>query len=118
MLKLLLKWLLSAMALLAVTSLYSGVHVASFATAMWAALVIGLLNTLVRPILFVLTLPVTILTLGLFFFILNAAMFYAASGLIDGFVVRSFGAAIIGSILYSLAGVIIDTALEGLRLGR
>ena len=118
MLKLLLKWLLSATALLAVAYLYGGVQVASFASAMWAALFIGLLNTLVRPILFVLTLPITILTLGLFFFVLNAAMFYAASGVIDGFAVRSFGAAIVGSILYSLAGVVIDAALEGLRLGR
>lgn len=117
MLKLLLKWLLSACALLAVAYLYSGVQVAGFAAAMWAALFIGLLNALVRPILFILTLPITILTLGLFFFVLNAAMFYAASGVIGGFAVRSFGAAILGSILYSVAGVIIDSALEGLQLG-
>jgi putative membrane protein len=118
MLKLLLKWLLSACALLAVAYLYSGVQVSGFAAAMWAALFIGLLNALVRPILFILTLPITILTLGLFFFVLNAAMFYAASGVIDGFAVRSFGAALLGSILYSIAGVIIDSALEGLQLGR
>jgi len=118
LLKLLLKWLLSACALLAVAYLYSGVQVAGFGAAMWAALVIGLLNTLVRPILFILTLPITILTLGLFLFVLNAAMFYAASGMIAGFAVRSFGAALIGSILYSIAGIAIDSALEGLQLER
>jgi putative membrane protein len=116
MLKLLLKWLLSATALLAVAYLYGGVEVSGFGAAMWAALFIGLLNALVRPVLFVLTLPITVLTLGLFFFVLNAAMFYAASGVIDGFAVRSFGAALIGSIMYSVAGVVIDSALEGLRL--
>lgn len=116
MLKLLLKWLLSATALLAVAYLYGGVEVSGFGAAMWAALLIGLLNALVRPVLFVLTLPITVLTLGLFFFVLNAAMFYAASGVIDGFAVRSFGAALIGSIMYSVAGVVIDSALEGLRL--
>ncbi|WP_298289927.1 phage holin family protein [Thiomonas sp.] len=117
MLKLLLKWLLSACALLAVTSVYSGVQVDGFAAAMWAALVIGLLNALVRPVLFILTLPITVLTLGAFLFVINALMFYAASGLLDDFHVRSFGAALIGSILYSIAGVIIDSALQGLRLG-
>ncbi|SCC91237.1 putative Permease of the major facilitator superfamily [Thiomonas sp. X19] len=118
MLKLIVKWLLSATALLAVAYLYSGVQVSGFAAAMWAAFIIGLLNTLVRPVLFILTLPITVLTLGLFFFVINALMFYAASGLIDGFVVRSFGAAIIGSLLYSAAGLIIDSALEGLFVAR
>ena len=114
MLKLLAKWLLSATALLAVAYLYSGVQLAGFAAAMWAALIIGLLNALVRPVLFILTLPITVLTLGLFFFVINALMFYAASGLTDGFHVRGFGAAIIGSLLYSLSGLVIDSALEGI----
>ncbi len=118
MLKLIVKWLLSATALLAVAYLDSGVQLSGFAAAMWAALLIGLLNTLVRPVLFILTLPITVLTLGLFFFVINALMFYAASGLIDGFVVRSFGAAIVGSLLYSVAGLIIDSALEGVFVAR
>ncbi len=118
MLKLIIKWLLSATALLAVAYLYSGVQVSGFAAAMWAALIIGLLNTLVRPVLFILTLPITVLTLGLFFFVINALMFYAASGMIDGFHVRGFGAAIIGSLLYSVAGLIIDRALEGLFVAK
>jgi putative membrane protein len=112
--KLLMKWLLSAMALLAVAHFYSGVEVQSFTAALIAAFVIGLLNTIVRPILVVLTLPVTIISLGLFLFVINALMFWAASSLLDGFLVRNFTAAMIGSLLYSLAGMVIEAALEGL----
>ena len=112
--KLLVKWLLSAAALLAVAHLYSGVVVQSFSAALVAALVIGLLNTVLRPILVVLTLPVTVLTLGLLLFVINALMFYWASALMDGFQVRSFGAALIGSLLYTLIGLVINSALESL----
>jgi putative membrane protein len=114
MLKLIVKWVLSASALLFVAYVYSGVQVRSFATAMGAALVIGLLNAIVRPVLVVLTLPVTVLTLGLFLFVINALMFWAASALLDGFVVRSFLAALIGSLLYTAIGMVIDSALERL----
>ena len=114
MTKLLVKWLLSATALMAVAYLYSGVQLSGFAAALWASLIIGLLNSLVRPVLLLLTLPITVLTLGLFFFIINALMFYAASGLSSGFEVRGFGAALVGSLLYSVAGLLIDSALEGL----
>jgi putative membrane protein len=114
MLKLIAKWVLSASALLFVAYVYSGVEVRSFATAMGAALVIGLLNAVLRPVLVVLTLPVTVLTLGLFLFVINALMFWAASALLDGFVVRSFFAALIGSLLYTALGMVIDSALERL----
>jgi putative membrane protein len=112
--KLLLKWLLSATALLAVAHLYSGVVVQSFSAALVAALVIGLLNTLLRPVLIVLTLPVTVLTLGLFLFVINALMFYWAAALLDGFQVLGFSAALVGSLLYTLLGMVINSALEGL----
>jgi putative membrane protein len=112
--KLLAKWLLSAAALLVVAHLYNGVVVQSFSAALVAALVIGFLNILLRPILVVLTLPVTVLTLGLFLFVINALMFYWASELLDGFQVRSFGAALIGSLMYSLIGLVIHSALESL----
>src|SRR4051794_40500206 len=105
MVKLIVKWLLSAAALLFVAYVYSGVQVRSFESAMLAAFVIGLLNTVVRPILVILTLPVTVVTLGLFLFIINALMFWAASGLLDGFHVRDFTAALLGSLAYSLLGV-------------
>ena len=108
------KWLLSACALLAVAQLYSGVVVGSFSAALIAALVIGLFNALLRPVLIVLTLPVTLLTVGLFLFVINALMFWAAAGVLDGFVVKGFGAALLGSLLYSALGLVVDSALERL----
>ena len=112
--KLIAKWLLSASALLFVAYVYAGVQVTSFGAAMLAAFVIGLLNTFVRPALVLLTLPVTVLTLGLFLFLINALMFWMAAAILDGFDVRDFAAAIVGSLLYSLVGIVIDSALERL----
>ena len=112
--KIIVRWMLLAAALLLVANVYSGVQVASFGSALVAALVLGLLNTLVRPLLVLLTLPVTLLTLGLFLFVINAAMFWAAARVLDGFNVAGFGAALIGSIIYSLCGMVIDVAMERL----
>jgi putative membrane protein len=112
--KLIVRWLLLAAALLLVANLYSGVTVASFGAAMIPALVLGLLNTLLRPLPVLLTLPVPLLTLGLFLFVINALMFWAASGLLGGFVVKGFVAALIGSLIYSVCGVVIDAAIERL----
>ena len=110
--KLILKWLLSAAALLAVAYLYQGVEVRSFGAALTAAFVIGLLNMLLRPVLVLLTLPVTVLTLGLFLFVINALMFWWAASLLNGFYVSGFGAALLGSLIYSVFGVVIDSALQ------
>ena len=112
--KLITRWLLLAAALLLVAHLYPGVRVASFGAAMGAALVLGLFNTLVRPLLVLLTLPVTVLTLGLFLFVINALMFWAAAELLTGFNVTGFGAALVGSLIYSLCGMVIDVAIERL----
>jgi putative membrane protein len=109
--KTLFKWLLSAAALLLVAHLYSGVQVHSFTAALVASLVIGLLNTVLRPVLVVLTLPVTILTLGLFLFVVNALVFWSASGLLAGFHVSGFQAALVGSLVYSGLGLLIDSVL-------
>ncbi len=109
-----LKWLLSAVALLLVAYIYSGVQVNSFTSALIAAFVIGLFNVVLRPVLVVLTLPVTIVTVGLFLFIINALMFWAAASVLDGFQVRGFGAALLGSLIYSALGVLIESALGGL----
>ena len=112
--KIIVRWMLLAAALLLVAHLYPGVQVTSFTQALIAALVLGLFNTLVRPLLVLLTLPVTLLTLGLFLFVINALMFWAASGVMNGFQVRGFGAALIGSLIYSAFGLIIESALERL----
>ena len=109
-----LNWLLHATALLALAHLYSGVEVKDFHAALAAAFVIGLFNLVVRPALVVLTLPVTFFTLGLFLFIINALMFWAAAWLLDGFQVRGFGSALLGSLIYSAFGVLIDSALQRL----
>ena len=114
MIRLLLKWLLSAAALLFVAYVYNGVVVQSFPSALIAAFVIGLFNVVLRPILVVLTLPVTIVTVGLFLFVINALMFWAAASVLDGFQVTGFAAALIGSLIYSLLGVVIESALGGL----
>ena len=112
--KLILKWLLSAAALLAVAYLYTGVEVRSFGSALTAAFVIGLFNMLLRPVLVLLTLPVTVLTLGLFLFVINALLFWWAASLLNGFYVSGFGAARLGSLIYSVFGVVIDSALQRL----
>lgn len=112
--KILIRWLLLAAALLLVAHLYPGVTVTSFTAALIAALVLGLLNTIVRPVLVLLTLPVTVLTLGLFLFVINALTFWAAASVLDGLAVAGFWAALIGSLIYSLCGMVIDVAVERL----
>jgi putative membrane protein len=112
--KWIIRWMLLASALVLLTHLDIGVRVSSFGAALWAAFVIGLLNAFVRPLLIVLTLPVTVLTLGLFLFVVNGLMLMAASRLLDSFHVDGFWPAVLASILYSLWGVIIDAALERL----
>lgn len=112
--KTLTRWLLLAGALLLVAHLYPGVTVKSFTSALIAALVLGLLNTLLRPVLVLLTLPVTVLSLGLFLFVINALMFWAAANLLEGFEVSGFLAALVGSLIYSLCGMAIDVLIERL----
>ncbi len=112
--KLIVKWLCSAAALLAVAYLYSGVVVTSLMSALIAAAVLGALNTIVRPVLVVLTLPVTLVTVGLFLFVINALMFWAAAGLVSGLNVAGFGAALIGSLIYSALQLAIEFVLERL----
>ncbi len=92
--KILIKWLLSAASLLFVAYVYSGVEVQSFTSALIAAFVIGLFNVVLRPVLVLLTLPVTIVTLGLFLFVINALMFWAAATVLGGFQVTGFVAAL------------------------
>ena len=102
MLMLLARWIVNAAALVLVAYIYPGVHVESFMAALFAALPLGLVNAVIRPLLVILTLPVTLLTLGLFLFVINALCFWLVAELIPGFTVGGFGAALLGSILYSL----------------
>jgi len=102
MLTLLLVWILNAVALLAVAYILPGIAVASFGSALLAALVLGLLNTLVKPVLVLLTLPITVVTLGLFLVVLNALLFWFAGSVLKGFQVEGFWWAVLGALLYSL----------------
>ncbi|SRR6266849_6057283 len=102
MLMLIARWIVNAAALLAVAYIYPGVHVESFFAAAVAALALGLVNAIVRPILVILTLPVTLLTLGLFIFVINALLFWLVAEIVQGFAVTGFIGALVGSILYSL----------------
>ncbi len=102
MLRLLVVWLVHTLALLGVAYLLPGVRVATFGTALIAALVLGLVNTVIRPILILLTLPVTILTLGLFIFVINGLLFWLVGSFIQGFNVAGFWWGVAGAILYSI----------------
>ena len=106
--KLLIGWLLNALALLAVAYFVPGIHVSSFTYALIAAAVIGLANILIKPILLILTLPVTIITLGLFIFVINGLLFWLAGYLLQGFDVRTITAGIIGAIVYSIISWILS----------
>lgn len=97
-------WVLNAIALLAVAYLYPGVQVQDWLSAAIAALVLGLANTIIKPILVILTLPVTIVTLGLFLFVINALLFWGVASVVTGFHVTGFWAAMIGAILFSVIG--------------
>ena len=100
--RLLAVWLINALALLALPYVLPSIHVAGFATALWVAVVLGLINAVIRPVLVLLTLPVTLLTLGLFIFVINGMMFLLAARLLDGFLVDGIWAGIFGSVVYSL----------------
>lgn len=100
--RLLLVWLINAAALFAVSWMMKSVAIADLTSALLAALVLGLVNTLIRPLLVVLTLPVTVLTLGLFIFVINGLLFWSVANLISGFYVAGFWAAVFGAFLYSV----------------
>jgi putative membrane protein len=109
--RLLLAWLINAVALVAVAYLMPGISVASFTTALVAALVLGLINAVVRPVLVLLTLPVTILTLGLFIFVLNGLLFWFVGSFIQGFVVDGFWSGVFGAIVFSLISWLLSALL-------
>jgi len=102
MIGLLIRWIVLTAAILAASYLLEGIAVTSFWSALAAAAILGVLNVILRPIILILTLPVNILTLGLFTFVINAALLMLVSGLIPGFDVRGFWPALWGSIIISI----------------
>jgi putative membrane protein len=103
--------LINAAALLLIAWLYDGVKVDGWFAAIVAAFILGILNAVIRPLLIILTLPVTILTLGLFIFVINALLFWLVSAAVDGFQVGGFWAAMLGSILFSVITLITSSLL-------
>jgi putative membrane protein len=101
-LRLILHWLINAAALFVLPYIFSSIQVKDFVTALVVALVLGLLNAIIRPVLILLTLPVTILTLGVFILVINALLFWAVASFIEGFHVAGFWSAFWGAIVYSL----------------
>ena len=113
MFNLILVWLLNALCLLAVTYLVPGVQVQNFTTALVAAIVLGLINTFIKPLLSLLTLPITLLTLGLFSFVINALMFGLAAYFLDGFSVSGFWPALFGALVFGVLSWIANSLLLG-----
>lgn len=110
---LIVKWLISSIALFAVGSLLPGIHVADYMTALWAALALGILNAIVRPILLLLTLPINLITLGLFTFVLNGFVFWLATKFVTGFTVDGFWWAVLGALLVSAISTVSNRLLLG-----
>jgi putative membrane protein len=109
--RLIITWLINAAALMALPYLISSVHVANFSAAVIAALVLGLVNTLLRPLLVLLTLPVTVVSLGLFILVINALLFWGVAYVVDGFHVDGFWSAFFAAILYSVISWTLSTLL-------
>lgn len=105
------KWLLLTGAVMITAYLFDSIHVAGFFSALFAAAVIGLLNMILRPILLLLTLPINIMTFGLFTFLINALMLKIASGLISGFTVSGFWSTVFGAIVISIVNWILNVFL-------
>jgi putative membrane protein len=107
-----LRWLALTLAILLASHLITGIETSGFGSAFLAAAILGILNAFFRPILFILTLPINILTLGLFTFVINAIMLMMVSGVIAGFTVRGFGPALLGSLLISLVSWLLTSLVS------
>jgi len=106
---LMIRWLLLTISIILTSYLIDGIYVRSFASALFAALVLGILNALFRPILLIITLPINILTLGLFTFVINALLLKMVSGVVPGFYVHGFFSAVFGSLLISLVSWLLSS---------
>ena len=113
MARLLLIWLLNALALLALPYLFSSIQIDNFYTALIGALVLGLVNAIIRPVLVLLTLPVTVLTLGLFILVINGLLFWFVASFVEGFHVSGFWSAFFGAIVYAIISWALSSLLPG-----
>lgn len=109
--KLLIKILVTAILVIIIANIMPGVHVATFTTALFVAIVLGLLNIFIKPILVIFTLPVTILTLGLFLLVINALLILLCTNIVGGFSVDSFWTALLFSIILSISQSLMNVIL-------
>lgn len=108
----LIRWLILTVSILITSYLMDGIHIGGFFSALFAAATLGILNAFFRPILFVITLPVNLLSLGLFTFVINAILLMMVSGVIPGFHVSGFGSALFGSLLISMVSWLITSFIN------
>jgi putative membrane protein len=108
----LIRWLILTVAIIVASYLLEGIRISGFFSAFFAAATLGILNALFRPILILLTLPINILTLGLFTFIINALMLKMASGVIPGFEVYGFWTAVFGSLIISVVSWLLNSFIS------
>jgi len=106
------RWLTSTGAIILTSYLLSGIHVDGFLAAFFAAAMLGILNALFRPVALLITLPINILTLGFFTFVINALMLKMASGVISGFDVEGFGSAILGALMISVISWLLNSFID------
>ena len=111
MLRLIVTWILNALALFVLPYVIPSIHVESFGIALVAALVLAFINTLIRPILVLLTLPVTLLTLGLFIFVINGLLFWFVGSFVPGFHVAGFWTGVFGAIVYSIISWVLSALI-------
>lgn len=108
----LIRWIILTVSIIIASYLLEGIHISGFFSAFFAAAALGILNALFRPILLILTLPINVLTLGLFTFIINALMLKMASGIIPGFEVHGFWTAVIGSLIISVISWLLNSFIS------
>lgn len=108
------RWLISAISIYIIANMVNGVSVSSFKATLVAAAILGIVNTIIKPILVILTLPINILTLGLFTFIINGITLKITSNLVNGFDVKNIFAAVVGSVLISIVNMLL-TSLAGVK---
>jgi putative membrane protein len=109
----LIRWIVTTLAVLVVPHVISGVHVQGLGTALAAGAILGILNAIVRPVLILLTLPLTIVSIGFFIFVINALLFELAAAVVPGMQVDSFWSALFASIVVSIVSWILNSAVRG-----
>lgn len=110
--RILAKWVIVALTLLALPNIVPGITISGFSTALIVALIWGFANLIIRPIILLVFLPITLITLGLFTFVVNALLFWGIGSFVEGFEVSGFVSAFFGALIMSVVGVLVNMALK------